>query len=74
MFTFDRIRAYHIRFPMRKPFRISVGEIREKECLLMLEQPLDEDDLYYHSLLRERIETPVCMDESIKNLHLTDCA
>jgi len=42
--------------------------------LLMLEQPLDEDDLYYHSLLCQRVETPICMDESIKNLHLADCA
>ncbi len=33
--------------------------------LLMIEQPLAEDDIYFHSLLRKRIKTPVCLDESI---------
>jgi len=35
--------------------------------LLFLEQPLYPDDLYYHSLLRKRIKTPLALDESIKN-------
>lgn len=33
--------------------------------LLMLEQPLAEGDLVNHSLLAERLETPICLDESI---------
>ena len=35
--------------------------------LLMLEQPLWHDDFYYHSMLQRQIETPVCLDESIRN-------
>ncbi len=33
--------------------------------LLMLEQPLGHDDIYNHSKLRNLIETPLCLDESI---------
>jgi O-succinylbenzoate synthase len=33
--------------------------------LLLLEQPLAEDDLRQHAILAERIRTPICLDESI---------
>ncbi|MEU3646182.1 o-succinylbenzoate synthase [Lentzea sp. NPDC034063] len=33
--------------------------------LLLMEQPLDEDDIRGHSLLAQRIRTPICLDESI---------
>ena len=33
--------------------------------LLLIEQPLDEDDLWDHRLLQARLSTPVCLDESI---------
>jgi o-succinylbenzoate synthase len=33
--------------------------------LLLLEQPLDEDDLVGHAELARRLATPVCLDESI---------
>jgi len=36
--------------------------------LMMVEQPLDHDDLYEHSLLQQQIRTPVCLDESIRHL------
>lgn len=35
--------------------------------LLMIEQPLWYDDFYYHSMLQKRLETPICLDESIGN-------
>lgn len=35
--------------------------------LMMLEQPLWSDDFYFHSMLQSQIETPVCLDESIRN-------
>jgi O-succinylbenzoate synthase len=35
--------------------------------LLMIEQPLWYDDFYYHSMLQKRIETAICLDESIHN-------
>ena len=33
--------------------------------LLMIEQPLWADDFYYHSMLQKRLETAICLDESI---------
>jgi o-succinylbenzoate synthase len=35
--------------------------------LLMIEQPLWYDDFYYHSMLQKRLETSICLDESIRN-------
>jgi O-succinylbenzoate synthase len=35
--------------------------------LLMVEQPLWYDDFYYHSMLQKRLDTPICLDESIRN-------
>lgn len=34
-------------------------------CLAMVEQPLPADDLVGHAMVREAINTPVCLDESI---------
>jgi len=33
--------------------------------LLMIEQPLWNDDLYYHARLQKELRTPICLDESI---------
>jgi O-succinylbenzoate synthase len=35
--------------------------------LLMVEQPLWHDDFYYHSMLQKRMNTAICLDESIGN-------
>jgi O-succinylbenzoate synthase len=35
--------------------------------LMMIEQPLWHDDFYYHSMLQKRLQTPICLDESIRN-------
>ena len=37
--------------------------------LQMMEQPLNESDIYCHSLLHREIHTPICLDESIHTLH-----
>ena len=42
--------------------------------LLLVEQPLPEDDLRGHALLAERITTPVCLDESIISVATADSA
>jgi O-succinylbenzoate synthase len=39
----------------------------ERFKLLMIEQPLWHDDFYFHSMLQKRLETPICLDESIRN-------
>ncbi len=33
--------------------------------LLMIEQPLGHEDIYFHSWLKPKIKTPLCLDESI---------
>lgn len=33
--------------------------------LLLIEQPLDEDDLWDHAQLQKQFRTPICLDESI---------
>jgi O-succinylbenzoate synthase len=37
--------------------------------LMMIEQPLNYNDIYFHSLLQKQLVTPICLDESIKNLN-----
>jgi len=37
--------------------------------LLMIEQPLHYNDLFYHSKLQKEIKTPICLDESIKSMY-----
>jgi O-succinylbenzoate synthase len=34
--------------------------------LLMIEQPLWNDDLYFHAELQKQLRTPICLDESIE--------
>ena len=36
--------------------------------LLLIEQPLNEDDLWNHSKLQKQFHTPICLDESIVSL------
>jgi O-succinylbenzoate synthase len=36
--------------------------------LLMIEQPLGHDDIYQHSKLQPHLNTPICLDESIRNV------
>src|SRR5262245_39031552 len=44
-----------------------VDHLRELDefDLLMIEQPLDHDDLIEHAELQSRLTTPICLDESI---------
>ncbi len=42
--------------------------------LLLVEQPLPEDDLLGHAQLAQRLETPVCLDESILSVATADSA
>jgi len=42
--------------------------------LLMVEQPLEWDDIYFHSRLQSQIATAICLDESIRNLRHASAA
>jgi O-succinylbenzoate synthase len=45
----------------------SLFEALDELGLLMIEQPLDEEDLVDHASLQGRIRTPLCLDESIRS-------
>jgi o-succinylbenzoate synthase len=38
----------------------------DEHGLMMIEQPLDYDDIAEHARLQRRLKTPICLDESIK--------
>lgn len=40
--------------------------------LMMIEQPLDYDDLNDHAALQRQIRTPICLDESIHTVRLAE--
>lgn len=37
--------------------------------LMMIEQPLEHDDIIDHALLQAKFETPICLDECIRSAH-----
>ncbi|MBX5478699.1 MAG: o-succinylbenzoate synthase [Pyrinomonas methylaliphatogenes] len=39
----------------------------DQHRLMMIEQPLAYDDMYDHAKLQAQIETPICLDESIRS-------
>jgi len=42
--------------------------------LLLIEQPLDEHDILGHAYLAKRVQTPICLDESITSLRAAEDA
>lgn len=48
-----------------------LGRLDEFE-LLMIEQPLEYDDIRDHARLQERIRTPICLDESLHTPRLAE--
>ena len=42
--------------------------------LMMIEQPLAHDDIIDHAKLQARLETPICLDECIRNAHMAEQA
>jgi O-succinylbenzoate synthase len=44
-----------------------LGEL-DRHALMMIEQPLDYDDIADHARLQRTLSTPICLDESIKTV------
>jgi len=42
--------------------------------LMMIEQPLDYEDVADHAALQKRLKTPICLDESIKSVRIAETA
>jgi O-succinylbenzoate synthase len=49
------------------PSDVPLFEALDELDLLMIEQPLWHEDLIEHAALQRRIETPICLDESIRS-------
>ncbi|MBI3694525.1 MAG: o-succinylbenzoate synthase [Acidobacteria bacterium] len=80
----DVVRAVRERFPQIKlmadansAYRLSdAARLKELDAfyLMMIEQPLAHDDIIDHAKLQARLETPVCLDECIRNAHMAEQA
>ncbi|HET8825282.1 MAG TPA: o-succinylbenzoate synthase [Terriglobales bacterium] len=46
----------------------------EQFKLLMIEQPLWDDDIFYHAKLQRELRTAICLDESIHNIRDAETA
>ena len=42
--------------------------------LMMIEQPLDYEDVHDHARLQQRLKTPICLDESIHSVRTAAAA
>ncbi len=45
---------------------VSLFKELERFNLMMIEQPLAHDDIFDHARLQQQLETPICLDESIR--------
>ena len=78
------VRAVRERFPQIKlmadansAYRLSdSGRLQELDAfyLMMIEQPLAHDDIIDHAKLQRRLQTPLCLDESIRNARMAEQA
>jgi O-succinylbenzoate synthase len=44
----------------------------DRHALMMIEQPLEYDDIRDHARLQQQIRTPICLDESIHSLRVAE--
>jgi O-succinylbenzoate synthase len=80
----DVVRAVRERFPAIKlmadansAYRLEdAARLRELDAfyLMMIEQPLAHDDIIDHAKLQAQLDTPICLDECIRNAHMAEQA
>jgi O-succinylbenzoate synthase len=81
----EPVRAVRERFGDRLPLQVDANTaytLADAEYLrrldefglLLIEEPLEEDNLHAHARLQQRISTPVCLDESLHNARDTASA
>ncbi len=78
------VRAVRERFPKIKlmadansAYRLSdAARLKQLDAfyLMMIEQPLAHDDIIDHARLQAQLETPICLDECIRNAHMAEQA
>ncbi len=52
-------------YSLDNPAHVAALEAMDELGLMMIEQPLAHDDIVDHARLQERLQTPICLDESI---------
>ena len=80
----DVVRAVRERFPGIKlmadansAYRLSdAARLKQLDAfnLMMIEQPLAHDDIIDHAKLQAQLETPICLDECIRDAHMAEQA
>lgn len=77
----ERVRAAHGAIPLMVDANAAytlddADRLRALDAydLMMIEQPLDYDDVMDHAALQRRIRTPVCLDESITSVRVAGMA
>ncbi len=80
----DAVRRVRERFPQIKlmadansAYRLdNARHLKQLDAfyLMMIEQPLGHDDIIDHAKLQAQLETPICLDECIRNAHLAEQA
>jgi O-succinylbenzoate synthase len=78
------VRAVRERFPQirlmadaNSAYRLSdAARLKELDAfyLMMIEQPLAHDDIIDHAKLQAKLDTPICLDECIRNAHMAEQA
>jgi O-succinylbenzoate synthase len=58
-------------YRLDEPSHVAALEALDQLDLLMIEQPLGDDDIVDHARLQARLKTPICLDESIHTVD--DC-
>jgi o-succinylbenzoate synthase len=55
-------------YSLDDPEHVAALEVLDRLDLMMIEQPLADDDIVDHARLQQRLRTPICLDESIHSL------
>jgi O-succinylbenzoate synthase len=56
-------------YSLDNPEHVAALEALDELELMMIEQPLADDDIVDHARLQARLRTPICLDESIHSVH-----
>jgi O-succinylbenzoate synthase len=56
-------------YSLDKPAHLAALRALDDLNLMMIEQPLADDDIVDHARLQAQLRTPICLDESIHSVH-----
>jgi o-succinylbenzoate synthase len=55
-------------YRLDNPEHVRALQALDELNLMMIEQPLDDDDIFDHAKLQAKLKTPICLDESIHSV------